>query len=76
MTAWGVLRLVERGAIDLDAPVSAYVRDLDIEGSPYPHDRITVRRALSHTTGAWLGPSGTAYPVDAAAPSPRRSTRG
>jgi CubicO group peptidase (beta-lactamase class C family) len=73
VTAWGVLRLVEQGAIDLDDPVSAYVRDLDIEGSSYPHDPITVRRALSHTTGAWLGPIGNEYPVDAAVPSPREA---
>ena len=73
VTAWGVLRLVEQGAVDLDAPVSAYVTDLDIEGSSYPHEGITVRRALSHTTGAWLGPIGNEYPVDAAVPSPREA---
>lgn len=73
VTAWGVLRLVEQGAVDLDDPVSAYVTDLDIEGSSYPDDEITVRRALSHTTGAWLGPIGNEYPVDAAGSSPREA---
>lgn len=73
VTAWGVLRLVEQGAVDLDQPVTRYVPGLEIEGSSYPHDEITVRRALSHTTGAWLGPIGNEYPVDGAVPSPREA---
>jgi CubicO group peptidase (beta-lactamase class C family) len=70
VTAWGVLRLVEQGRIALDDPVARYASDLRIEGSAPLSDEITVRRALSHTTGAWLGPLGTEYPVDASAPSP------
>jgi D-alanyl-D-alanine carboxypeptidase len=44
-TATVVLQLVGEGRIDLDAPVSAYLPDLDgVEG-------ITVRHALQHTSG-------------------------
>lgn len=45
-----VLRLADRGVIDLDAPLAGYI--------PYPrvehderHRKITARRVLSHTTG-------------------------
>jgi len=72
VTAWGVMRLVEQGAIGLDDPVSRYVPDLRVEGSSLS-DEVTVRRALSHTTGAWLGPLGSEYAVDGAVPSPREA---
>jgi CubicO group peptidase (beta-lactamase class C family) len=48
--AYIVFRLVDRGVIDLDAPLATYI--------PYPrvehderHKKITARRVLSHTTG-------------------------
>ncbi len=72
VTAWGVMRLVEQGAIGLDDPVSRYVPDLQVEGSSLS-DEVTVRRALNHTTGAWLGPLGHEYPVDGAVPPPREA---
>ncbi len=54
VTAFGVLRLAERGVLDLDAPVSTYLRSWTL-----PHDRrnghdfeqVTLRRLLSHTAG-------------------------
>ena len=72
VTAWGVMRLVEQRAIGLDDTVARYVPGLQVEGSPLS-DEVTVRRALSHTTGAWLGPLGREYPVDAAVPPPREA---
>lgn len=73
VTAWGVRRLVEQGRVGLDDPVLKWVPDLGVEGPSYPSDEVTVRRALSHTTGAGLGPLGTEYPVDGAVPAPREA---
>lgn len=47
MTATAVMRLVERGLVDLDAPISDYLEvplDGDVQGA-------TVRRTLDHTAG-------------------------
>lgn len=44
-TATIVLQLVEEGAVDLDAPLSAYLGELPLIGDA------TVRQALSHTSG-------------------------
>lgn len=58
VTAWGVLRLVERGQVDLDAPVEQYVGDWALPPDPAA-ETVTVRRLLSHTAGLPLGPIGT-----------------
>jgi len=50
VTAWGVLRLVDEGALDLDAPVSRYLTRWRLPESPY-NDEVTIRRLLSHTAG-------------------------
>ena len=48
-TAIGILQLVEKGKIDLDAPVGTYLKE-------YPNDEfattVTIRQLLSHTGGA------------------------
>jgi len=49
-----LLRMVERGLLDLDSSVAAYGIELDPEG-------ITVRHLLSHTSG---GVPGTSYSYD------------
>jgi CubicO group peptidase (beta-lactamase class C family) len=51
LTAWGVMALVEDGAIDLDAPVSDYLTRWQLPPSPYDNDGVTVRRLLSHMAG-------------------------
>jgi CubicO group peptidase (beta-lactamase class C family) len=51
VTSWGVMALVERGRIDLDAPVSKYVTRWKLPPSEYDNDGVTVRRLLSHTAG-------------------------
>ena len=53
MTATVIMRLVERGALDLDAPVRSYIpafrlRDVSAQ------QRATVRHLVTHT-GGWLG---------------------
>ena len=51
VTAWGVMRLVERGKIDLDAPIGAYLTAWQFPGSAYEHVEVTVRRLLNHSAG-------------------------
>lgn len=48
-TATAVMQLVDRGAVDLDAPVDSYVRHVAIPRT-YP-DPVTVRQLLNHTAG-------------------------
>jgi CubicO group peptidase (beta-lactamase class C family) len=48
LTAWATMQLVERGEIDLDAPVNDYLDRLQIESD---RTAVTVRRLLSHTSG-------------------------
>lgn len=51
LTAWGVLRLVDEGKIDLDAPVSRYTKRWHLPDGPFDESQVTVRRLLSHTAG-------------------------
>jgi len=51
VTSWGVMALVEQGVIDLDAPVSRYLRRWELPESGFDNDGVTVRRLLSHTAG-------------------------
>ena len=51
ITALGVMRLVELGRVDLDAPVSRYVSRWKLPESVHDNDLVTVRRLLSHTAG-------------------------
>ena len=51
ITAWGVMRLVEEGKIDLDAPVAQYLTGWSLPPSEFDQSAVTVRRLLSHTAG-------------------------
>lgn len=51
ITAWGVMTLVETGKLDLDAPVSRYLKRWQLPPSKFNNDAVTVRRLLSHTAG-------------------------
>lgn len=48
--AVGVLQLVDRGLVELDAPISRYLPWLRF-ADPGAADRITVRHLLTHTSG-------------------------
>ncbi len=50
MTAAAVMQQVELGRVDLDAPVTDYIPEFDISGR-WPAELISVRHALTHTTG-------------------------
>ncbi|HSK24579.1 MAG TPA: serine hydrolase domain-containing protein [Egicoccus sp.] len=52
-TATAMLRLVERGDVDLDAPVRRYVPELRLEDEDVA-ERVTVLHLLNHTAG-WAG---------------------
>lgn len=54
VTAWGVLKLVERGVISLDDPVERYLRRWHLPASTWSPDGVTIRRLLSHTAGLSL----------------------
>lgn len=51
VTAWGVMRLVEQGKLDLDAPVERYLTRWHLPPSEFDNQGVTVRRLLSHTAG-------------------------
>jgi CubicO group peptidase (beta-lactamase class C family) len=53
MTATVVMRLVERGALDLDAPVRRYIPAFRLRDAA-AQERATVRHLVTHT-GGWLG---------------------
>ena len=52
-TASAVMRLVERGALDLDVPVRRYLRDLRLADADVTR-RVTLRHLLTHM-GGWAG---------------------
>jgi CubicO group peptidase (beta-lactamase class C family) len=51
LTAWGIMRLVEQGALDLDAPVNRYLKRWQVPSAGFDPDDVTLRRLLSHTGG-------------------------
>lgn len=55
VTSWGVMRLAEKGLIDLNAPASQYLNSWQFPKADYPSEKITVRQLLSHTAGMPLG---------------------
>jgi CubicO group peptidase (beta-lactamase class C family) len=49
MTALAMMQLVEQGVVDLDAPVTRYLPEFNMDDERAAH--ITVRQVLSHTAG-------------------------
>ncbi|GGG32361.1 hypothetical protein GCM10011344_36620 [Dokdonia pacifica] len=50
-TAWGIMKLVEDGTIDLDTPVSTYISKWKLPSSEYDARKVTIRNVLQHTAG-------------------------
>lgn len=71
VTAWGVMRLAEKGLIDLNAPISQYLKSWQFPQSDYPAEKITTRQLLSHTAGMPLGDFTNVYAPGEAMPSNR-----
>ena len=56
VTAMLVLQQVARGVLDLDAPLNGYLRRWQIPDNDFTADHpVTLRRALSHTSGLTVG---------------------
>lgn len=51
VTAWGVMRLVEQGRMDLETPVDTYLTRWHLPPSPFDPAGVTIGRLLSHTAG-------------------------
>ena len=62
VTAWGVMSLVQEGKIDLDAPVSRYLRRWALPPGRFDNNAVTVRRLLSHTAGLTDGLGYAGFP--------------
>lgn len=62
VTAWGVMRLVEQGKIELDEPVTSYIKNWDFPESKFSEEDITTRHLLSATSGMPLGDFEARYP--------------
>jgi CubicO group peptidase (beta-lactamase class C family) len=54
VTAWGAMKLVDQGKIDLDAPIDKYLTRWHLPKSEYSSEGVTLRRILSHTAGLSL----------------------
>ncbi|TRY29954.1 beta-lactamase family protein [Aliiglaciecola sp. M165] len=51
VTAMAVMRLVDKGILDIDAPVSQYLKRWQLPASQFDNDLVTLRLLLSHTAG-------------------------
>lgn len=51
VTSFGVLKLVEKGKLDLDEPVDNYLTRWHLPESEFDNKKVTVRKLLSHSSG-------------------------
>jgi CubicO group peptidase (beta-lactamase class C family)/pimeloyl-ACP methyl ester carboxylesterase len=51
VTAWGVMRLVQQGKLELNAPVEQYLTRWHLPRSPFDAQGVTIGRLLSHSAG-------------------------
>lgn len=54
VAAWGVMKLIEQGKIELDSPAEKYLTRWHLPESEYDVNGVTIRRLLSHTAGLSL----------------------
>ncbi len=73
VTAWGVMKLVEEGVLDLDRPVADYIDSWEFPSSKFDVEKVTVRRLLSQTSGMPLGNVFRRYAPDGDVPTLRES---
>jgi CubicO group peptidase (beta-lactamase class C family) len=67
LAAWGIMRLVEDGKLNLDSPVNHYLKRWQIRSTEFDPNGVTIRRLLSHTAGLTVHgfsdyPAGTRLP--------------
>jgi CubicO group peptidase (beta-lactamase class C family) len=51
LTMWGMMRLVEQGKVDLDAPANRYLKRWQLRSTQFDPDGVTIRRMLGHRAG-------------------------
>jgi CubicO group peptidase (beta-lactamase class C family) len=51
MTAWAMMRLVDAGKVELDAPANRYLKRWQIRSTKFDPNGVTPRRLISHTAG-------------------------
>ena len=73
ISAVGIMKLVEEGKLDLDAPVSSYLTRWQLPPSEFNNEEVTVRRLLSHTAGLTDGLGYSGFKVGVALPSLEQS---
>lgn len=69
VTAWGVMKLVEQGKIDLDSSVVQYLDDWEFPPSKFSTKKVTIRQLLSHNAGMPLGNFSERYSLKEDIPS-------
>lgn len=72
VAAWGVMKLAERGLINLDDPVQQYLLNWSLPESEYNPNEVTIRRLLSNSAGMPLGTVGEEYSPHSERPSLRQ----
>jgi CubicO group peptidase (beta-lactamase class C family) len=58
VTAWGIMKLVEQGKLDLNKSVKEYIKSWKFPESAFDNQKITASQLLSHTAGLPLGTIG------------------
>lgn len=62
VAAWGIMKLVEQGLLDLDAPVDQYLKRWHLPPSEYDNNAVTARLLLMHFAGTSMsGCGGSPY---------------
>src|SRR6266496_4094343 len=51
LTMWGIMRLVEQGKVELDAPANRYLKRWQLRSSQFDPEGVTIRRLLCHRAG-------------------------
>ncbi len=69
ISAFGIMKLVEDGKLNLDAPVRKYLTRWQLPPSEFGNDEVTVRRLLSHTAGLTDGLGYSGFKAGVALPS-------
>ena len=64
VAAWGVMKLVHEGKLELDAPAEKYLSRWRLPESEFDSREVTIRRLLSHTAGLSLHSVSAGPPYD------------
>lgn len=54
IAAWGIMKLIHEGKMDLDDPAEKYLTRWHLPESEFDSNEVTIRRLLSHTAGLSL----------------------